>query len=150
MSHQAILCHICGQYHGRLHVYSFIGGPVPWKSRGSGQLTLLLPSWGCKAPQLLHSLLQLLHRRTLCSVQWLVVSTHLCICQALAERLGRQPYQASISKHFPASTVASGFGSYIWDGSLGGTVSGWPFFSLCSILCLHICSCEYFVQPSKK
>ena len=25
----AILCHICSQRHGSLHVYSLIGGPVP-------------------------------------------------------------------------------------------------------------------------
>jgi hypothetical protein len=41
------------------------------------------------------------------SVQWLAKSFHLCVCQALAEPLRRQPYQASISKHFPASTIMS-------------------------------------------
>jgi hypothetical protein len=29
---------------------------------------------------------------TLCSVQWLAESIHLCICQALAEPLRRQQY----------------------------------------------------------
>jgi hypothetical protein len=38
MSNKAILCHICGQRHGSLHVYSLVGGSVP----GSGWLTLLL------------------------------------------------------------------------------------------------------------
>jgi hypothetical protein len=33
---------------------------------------------------------------TPCSVQWLAASIHLCICQALAESLRRQPYQASV------------------------------------------------------
>jgi hypothetical protein len=33
-----------------------------WSSWGSGWLTLLFPTWGCKPPQLLQSLLQLLHR----------------------------------------------------------------------------------------
>jgi hypothetical protein len=44
------------------HAYSLVGGPVPGSSGGgSGQLTLLLPPQGCKLPQLLESLLQLLH-----------------------------------------------------------------------------------------
>jgi hypothetical protein len=47
---------------------------------------------------------------TLCSVQWLSASICLCICQALAEPLRRQLYQASVSKHLLASTIVSGFG----------------------------------------
>ncbi|GAB1285948.1 Probable 2-oxoglutarate dehydrogenase E1 component DHKTD1, mitochondrial [Apodemus speciosus] len=39
--------------------------------------------------------------------------------QTMAEPLRRQPYQASTSKHFPASTIVSGFGGCIWDGSPG-------------------------------
>jgi hypothetical protein len=37
---------------------------------------------------------------TPCSVQWLAVNIHLCICQALAEPLRKQLCQAPISKHF--------------------------------------------------
>jgi hypothetical protein len=44
----------------------------------------------------------------------------LSICQALAESLRRQPYQAAVSKHFLAFTIVSGFGNCVWDGSLGG------------------------------
>jgi hypothetical protein len=33
---------------------------------------------------------------TLCSVQWMILSIHFCICQALAEPLMRQLYQAPI------------------------------------------------------
>jgi hypothetical protein len=62
MSNKVILCHICGQSHGSLHVYSLVGDPVPGSSRGSSLLTLLLLPWGCKPPQLLQSFLQLLHR----------------------------------------------------------------------------------------
>jgi hypothetical protein len=51
----------------------------------------------------------------------------LCICQVLAEPLRKQLYQAPVSKNFPASTIVSGFGDNIWDGSPGGTVDGWPF-----------------------
>jgi hypothetical protein len=63
----------------------------------------------------------------LVSVQWLAASTCLCICQALAEPLSRQLYQAPVSKHFLASTVVFRFGVCICDGSPGGAVSGWPF-----------------------
>ena len=43
---------------------------------------------------------------SLCSVQWLAESICLCICQALAEPLRRQSYQAPVSKHFLASIDA--------------------------------------------
>ena len=48
MSNKTILCHICGQSHRSLHVYSLLGGPVPNNSRVSGQMTLLLSPWACK------------------------------------------------------------------------------------------------------
>jgi len=51
------------------------------------------------------------------SVQWMAASIRLCICQALAEPLRRQLYQAPVSKHFLASAIFSGFGDCIWDGS---------------------------------
>ena len=35
-SNKAILCHICGQSPGSLHVYSLVGGPVSRSSEGSG------------------------------------------------------------------------------------------------------------------
>jgi hypothetical protein len=47
---------------------------------------------------------------TLCSVQWMAVSIHFCICQAQAEPLRRQLYQATVSKLLLASTIVSGFG----------------------------------------
>ena len=122
MSNKAILCHICSQHHGSLHVYSLVDGPIPGSSRGSGLLTLLLPPWGCKPPQLLQSLLQLLHRGTLRSVQWLAASFHLCICQALADSLRRQPYQVSISKHFPASTIPSVFYTKLGEKQSRGAI----------------------------
>jgi hypothetical protein len=64
---------------------------------------------------------------TVSSVPWLAASICLCICQALAEALRKQPYQAPVSKHFPTSTIASGFGDCMWDGSSCGAVSRWPF-----------------------
>ena len=57
---------------------------------------------------------------TLCSVQWIAVSIHFCICQALAEPLRRQLYQAPIGNLFLASAIVSRFGGCLWDGSAGG------------------------------
>jgi hypothetical protein len=34
ISNKAILCHICSQHHGSLHVYSSVGDPVPGRSGG--------------------------------------------------------------------------------------------------------------------
>jgi hypothetical protein len=64
---------------------------------------------------------------TLCSVQLMAVSIHLCVFQALEEPLRGQIYQVPVSKHSLASTIVSGFGDCIWNGSPGGAVSGWPF-----------------------
>jgi hypothetical protein len=49
----------------------------------------------------------------------MAVSIHFCICQVLAEPLRRQLYQVPVSKHLLASTIVSGFGDCIWDGSPG-------------------------------
>jgi hypothetical protein len=64
---------------------------------------------------------------TMCSVQWMAVSTHFCICQALAEPFRRQQYQAPVSMLLLTSTVVSAIGGCIWDGFPGGTVSKWSF-----------------------
>jgi hypothetical protein len=63
----------------------------------------------------------------LCSVQWMAVNIHFCICQALVETLRRQLYQAPVSTHFLASTIVSAFDECIWDRFPGGAVSEWPF-----------------------
>jgi hypothetical protein len=99
-----------------------------WCVCGVWPVDTVAPSMGLQTPSAPKSLLQLLHQGPSSSVQWLAVSFLLCICQALGEPLKSfQPYQASISKHFLASTIAFGFGGCIWDGSPGGAVSGWPF-----------------------
>ena len=64
---------------------------------------------------------------TLCSVQWMSVSIHFCIRQALTDPLRRQLYQSPVSKLLLASAIVSGFGGCLWDGSPGGAVSGWSF-----------------------
>jgi hypothetical protein len=43
------------------------------------------------------------------SVRWLAASIHICIGKALEKPLGRQLYQAPVSKHFLASAIVSGF-----------------------------------------
>ena len=73
-----------------------------------------------------------------CSIQWLAVSIHICICQSLTEPLRRQLYQAPVIKHFLAFAIVSEFGIDIWDGSqVGQTLDGLSF-SLCSTFCPHI------------
>jgi len=65
---------------------------------------------------------------TLFSVQWLVASIHLCICQALAKPLRRQLYQVPVSIHFLASSILPSLVAvYIWAGSAGGAGSECPF-----------------------
>jgi hypothetical protein len=51
----------------------------------------------------------------------------ICIDQVLAEPLREQRHQAPVTKHCLASAVVFGFGVCRWNGSLGGTVSGWHF-----------------------
>jgi hypothetical protein len=46
------------------------------------------------------------------------MSIYLFICQALAETLRRQLYQVPASKLLLESTIVSGFGGCLWDGSL--------------------------------
>ena len=61
----------------------------------------------------------------------------ICICKDVAEHLRRYLYQSTVSKHFLTSTIVSGFGVCMWDGSPGRAVSGWPFLqSLLHSLCL--------------
>jgi hypothetical protein len=88
---------------------------------------IVVPSMGLQTPSVPWVLSLIPPLGNLCSVQWLAESMHLCICQALVEPLRRQLYQTPVSKHLLASIIVSGFGDYIWDGSPGGAVSGWPF-----------------------
>jgi hypothetical protein len=53
----------------------------------------------------------------------MTVIMHFCICQALAEPLRKQLYQAPVSKLFLTSVIVSGFGGCLWEGfPSGGTV----------------------------
>jgi hypothetical protein len=152
MPDKAILCYLCNWSHGSLPVYTLVGGLVTGNSGGGCLVgSYCCSSYGLQTPSAPSVLSLTPPLGTLSSVQWLAVSICLCFCQALAGPLRRQSYQVSISKYFLASTIVSGFGVCIWDGSPGGVVSKWPFsFSLCSTFSLHISSLEYFVSPSKK
>jgi hypothetical protein len=79
-------------------------------------LILLFFLWDCKPPSAPSFFSLTPPLGTPCSFRWLTVSIHLCICQALAEPLRRQSYQAPISMHFLALAIVSGFGVCIWDG----------------------------------
>jgi hypothetical protein len=56
MPDKAILCYISSWSHGSPHVYSLVGGLVPWSFWEYGWLTLLFFLWVCKHLQLLQSL----------------------------------------------------------------------------------------------
>jgi hypothetical protein len=52
MFNKDIFCHICGQHHGMLHVYSLVGGPVPevWP------VNTVAPFMGLQTPSALSSI----------------------------------------------------------------------------------------------
>ena len=86
---------------------------------------------------------------TLCSVQRLAERIHLCICQALAEPLRRQLYQACVCKHLLTSTIVLVWWLYMgWITRQGSLWMTFP--SLCYTL--HLCNSShgYVVPPSKK
>ena len=117
-----------------LYIYTLVGVLVPGSSGGAWFVDIFVLLMGLQtlSSPLVLSLTPPL--RTLCSVQWMTVSIHICICQALAEFLRGQLYQAPISKGFLVSAIVSGFGVCRWDGA----ISRWAFPSVCSTLCPYI------------
>jgi hypothetical protein len=59
--------------------------------------------------------------------RWLTLCICICIGQALAQSIRGQLYQSPVIKYFLTSTKVSKFGIGRWNGSLGVTVSEWPF-----------------------
>jgi hypothetical protein len=59
---------------------------------------------------------------TLCSAQWMIVSIHFCICQALAKALRRQ-LLSGFCQQALVSICHSGFGGCLWYGSPSGALS---------------------------
>ena len=122
----------------------------PWELWGFWLVHIVVPPMGLQ-PSSAPSVLSLTPSLgTLCSVQWVAVSIYLCICQALAEPLRRQLYQASVNQHLLASTLLSGSVTVYWVDPQVGLSLDFLFFSLCSTLCLYISSHRYFDPPSKK
>ena len=78
---------------------------------------IVVPPMGLQTPSDPSVLSQIPPLENLCSVQWLAISTYLCIFQALAETFRRQLYMAPDSKKFLASTMMSRFVNCIWYGS---------------------------------
>jgi hypothetical protein len=71
-------------------VYSLVGGLVPGNSGGGGWLVhIVVVPMGCKLLHLFQSFSLTSPLGTLYSVQWLAVSIHIYICQALAKPLSR-------------------------------------------------------------
>ena len=134
MTDQANLSYICSWSHEFLHVTLWL------RVQSLGALGILVSSscssYGAANP--LSSLVLFLAPPlgTLCSVQWMAVSIHFCIFQALGEPLRRQSYQAPVSEHLLAFTIVSGFSDCMWDGSPGVKALSGPSLHLCSILCL--------------
>jgi hypothetical protein len=152
MPKKAILYYICNWSYGSLYVYSLVGVLV------RGSFGGLIGWWCCTSyrvanpfssftPFLTPSLW------TPCSIQWLAVTLRFFTCQVLTEPFRKQLYQPPVSMHFLAFTIVSGFGDCIWYGGMdhqvGHSLDSFSFI-FHSTLCLHICSCEYFVPLSKK
>jgi hypothetical protein len=62
----------------------------------------------------------------------------------LEKPLRGQPYQGPVTNYFLASTIVFDIGVCRRDGSLGGTVSGWPFLQ--SFSAPIFCPCIFFRQ----
>jgi hypothetical protein len=128
MPDKAILCYICSWSHGSLHVYSLVGDLVPGSSGEVWLVDIVVLPMGLQTPSApsVFSLTPLLGSP--CSTQWTIGSICLCICQALAEPLRRQLYQAPVSKHFLAFTIVTGFGGWLYMGWIPRWGSLWMAF----------------------
>jgi hypothetical protein len=105
-------------------VFSLVGDLVPGNSGGYLLVHIVVPPMGLQTPLAPWILSLVPPLGTLCSVQRLAESIHLCICQKVVEPLRRELYQGPVSKHLLASIIVSGIGDCIWDRSQGGAVSG--------------------------
>ena len=131
-------------------MFSLVGDLVPGSSGGTGLFIFLFLLWGLQTPSAPWVLSLATSLGTLCSVQWMAMSIHFCICQALAEPVRRQLYQAPVSMLLLASAIVSGL--VIVNGmdlQVGQSLDG-HLFSFCSMLYLCNSFHGYFVFPSKK
>ena len=117
MTNKAILCHICVQCHGLLYMYSLPSLREPW---GFGLLTLLLSPWDCKHPQILQSLLQLLHLGSCTQSNgwlWAAASVFVRLWHSLSGDSHIRLPSASTYWH---TQQHPGLVAVLWDESLGG------------------------------
>jgi hypothetical protein len=109
----------------------------PWELWEYWLVYIVAPPMGLQVPSVPLVLSLAPPLGSLYSVHWLAESIHLCLSgtgQAFQETA-----LVPVSKHLLASTIVSGFGDCIWDGSLGGAVSGWSFLqSLLHTLSLYL------------
>jgi hypothetical protein len=144
MSDKAILCDICSWSHGVPPCVLFGWWFSSWELWRYWLVHTVVPPMGLHIPSAPWVLSLSPSLGTLCSIQWLAVSIHFCICQVLAESLRTQLYQAPVSKHLLASTIVSVFDGM--DLQVGQSLDGLSF-SLCYILCLCNSFHGYFVLP---
>jgi hypothetical protein len=119
----------------------------PWKCWGYWLVHIVVPPRVPKTPSAPWVLSLTPPLGTLCSVQCMVMNIHFCLCQALAESLKRQLYQAPVRKHLLASTIVSGFGNCTWDGSPGETVTEWLIFYMHNAIFYYILPPFYPLLP---
>ena len=132
-----------------LHVYSLVSGLVYGSSKRSGSLILLFFLWSFKP---FSSFTPFSNSSIGGMPSPMVGCEHLPLSGSVrtSQETAIRTYQAPVSKHILATTIVSGFGVCIWDRSPVWQSMDGLSFSLCSTLCLHISSPEYFVPPSKK
>jgi hypothetical protein len=143
MPNKVILCHICVQSHGSLHVYYLVGDPLP-RNSGVWLVDTVASPMGLQTPSDL-----LFPSPTLptCarSNAWLCPFAFIFgrIWQSLSGDRHIRFLSASTSKH-PQEHQSLGtlHGMDVQQEQSLDSLS----FRLCSILCLHISSFEYFVH----
>jgi hypothetical protein len=79
-----------------------------------------VPSMGLQSPSAPWVFLWLLHWSFLCSIQWMTVSNHFCICQALGRALKETATSGSCQQALVGICLVSGFGGCLWGGSQVG------------------------------
>jgi hypothetical protein len=121
MPAKVILCYICFWGHGSFHVYFLVGGLFPGSSGASGWL-ILLSFYGVANPFNSFSPFSNSSIEDLV-LQWLAVS--ICFFYFFFPSPG--------SKHFLASTIVSGFGDCMKNGSPSWTVVVLGFLFVCFV-----------------
>jgi hypothetical protein len=84
MTNKAILCYICVWSHDSFHDSIIHRWSNPWEN---WLFHLVVPSMGMQTPSVPSVLSLATPLGTLCSVQWLAESIHLCICQSLVAEM---------------------------------------------------------------